>query len=527
MSTTRKVVLIGLDGTERSLLHKWADQGLLPTFRALLAKGLYGQTESIPGLFVASTWPSFYTGMNPANHRRYASTPLKPGSYEFEPRLTGEKVAGEPFWNHLCREGKKVAIMDVPHSTISPNLKGIQINEFGAHDAELGFQTWPPSLATEIIKRFGPPTNHPVHGNCNADRNESEIKEFRDLLLEEVSRKTELTKHFLHQNDWDFFAQVFTQGHCAGHQFWHLHDPQHPWHDPKVAQSVGDPVKDLYVAIDTAIGQIINEIDNNTTVIIFASHGMGLCTMPWGQLCKVLLRLGVASPPKMNRWNVKKILNKNQWKPFLSGCWQQMPKNIQTISRVVKQNLSPFYSLPRPIPLDPASGKCFPVYDNQAHGGIRVNLLGREPNGQVRPGTEYEEFLQELTQDLLDIRNPSTGNRIVKKILRTTEHFDGEYLKELPDLLLEWNTEEPIPSMRSEKIGEMSNTFWHPRTGHHKPDGLFIAYGPNIQAGHLEQPVSIMDLAPTITKLLDVQLLKTDGHPIEELVKSHSTVTPT
>lgn len=527
MSKNRKVVFIGIDGAERALLLKWANQGLLPTFRSLLSKGLHGPTESIPGLFVASTWPSFYTGANPAKHSFHGTTQLMPGTYNFQRFLASESVKGEPFWNHLSREGRKVAIMDIPHCALSSSLNGIQINEFGAHDRTVGFQTWPPSLAPEIENRFGPPTNHLFHGNCNSDRDEQQIKAFRDHLLEEISRKTELTKYFLHQNNWDFFAQVYTQGHCAGHQFWHLHDSRHPWHDPKMAQSLGDPVKDIYVGIDNAIGQVIKEIDDKTTVIVLASHGMGLCVVPWGFLGKILLRLGVASPPELNSWNAKELFSRNQWKPLFSWGWQHMPSAIRTMLKARRQTLSRVLPLPQPIGIDPSSGKCFPVYDTQAHGGIRVNLVGREPHGLVKAGAKYEEFLSQLTQDLLAITNRATGNQIVKRIVRPTECFEGEYLNALPDLLVEWNTEEPIPSIWSEKIGEMSNKFWHPRTGHHKSGGLFMAFGPSIQPGSLDDPVSIMDLAPTIANLLEVNLPQTDGHPIMELVEGHRSITPT
>jgi predicted AlkP superfamily phosphohydrolase/phosphomutase len=70
------------------------------------------------------------------------------------------------------------------------------------------------------------------------------------------------------------FAQVFTEGHCAGHQCWHLHDPAHPNYDPKVVSLTGDPIREVYRAIDSAIGRILAHIDENTYVFFLATHRM-------------------------------------------------------------------------------------------------------------------------------------------------------------------------------------------------------------------------------------------------------------
>ena len=35
------------------------------------------------------------------------------------------------------------------------------------------------------------------------------------------------------EGDWDLFFTVFGESHCAGHQFWKMHDETHPWHDPE------------------------------------------------------------------------------------------------------------------------------------------------------------------------------------------------------------------------------------------------------------------------------------------------------
>ena len=55
-------------------------------------------------------------------------------------------------------------------------------------------------------------------------------------------------------------------------------------------------------------------------------------------------------------------------------------------------------------------------------------------------------------------------------------------------------------------------------TGHHRPGGMFLAFGPSVQPGFLDRTVSVMDFAPTIAQLLNVSLPDVDGQPIDELL---------
>jgi predicted AlkP superfamily phosphohydrolase/phosphomutase len=42
-------------------------------------------------------------------------------------------------------------------------------------------------------------------------------------------------------------------------------------------------------------------------------------------------------------------------------------------------------------------------------GAIRINLRGREPEGVVEPGAEYEAFRREIADALTVLENPETG----------------------------------------------------------------------------------------------------------------------
>jgi len=61
---------------------------------------------------------------------------------------------------------------------------------------------------------------------------------------------------------------------------------------------------------------------------------------------------------------------------------------------------------------------CIP---NDYTGAIRINLKGREPNGIVEPGREYDDLCDELVSEIDNLVNPDTGKRMVSEVLRISE----------------------------------------------------------------------------------------------------------
>ncbi|MGH7268745.1 MAG: alkaline phosphatase family protein [Candidatus Rokuibacteriota bacterium] len=523
MKNLTNVLFLGCCAAERSLILEWADAGVLPAIKALMARGLTGYTENLPGFFVGTTWPSFATGVTPARHGIHSWKQLKPGTYDVYRCHAGTDIKREPFWNCLSRAGRRVAVLDVPHTYPTSRLNGIQVVEWGRHDADLGFATWPPTLKREIERRFGP---NPLKSRCNElplAGGHVAFRGMRDTLLRAVDLKAELTCHYLRQGGWDFFAQVFTESHCVGHQCWHVHDVTHPGHDPAIARRVGDPVKDVYRAIDRGVGRILNEVGPNTTVIFLAGHGMGPKYQAQFLLDKILLRLGVAEPTPGEAPARRE--ERPGWlaplKHLVRWAADHAPDEVRYRAAPVYDRVRRWRDGPPRPPsagIDPSRSKCFSVENNFSHGGIRINLVGREPNGRVQRGPEWETLCRELTTSLLEIVNLDTGKPVVTRVIRTAEMYPGEYLDHLPDLLVDWSNDAPVRAIGSPRIGELRGEYTYRRTGDHRPGGLFVAAGPSIRHGWMDRTVSILDFAPTLTGLLGVDLPEVDGAPIPEVL---------
>jgi predicted AlkP superfamily phosphohydrolase/phosphomutase len=535
MSDRKKIVLLAIDAGDRVLIQNWAQDGTLPTIHSLINRGLVGETVSVEGLYVGSTWPSFYTSVNPGRHGFHRLTQINPGTYEFYRCLPGEFIKREPFWVYLSRGGKKVAVLDIPLSGITTGLNGIQTVEWGSHDGVYGFLTWPRRLKRDIIKRFG---RHPLNKSCDSpNRSPQEFCKFRDHLIEGVNRKCELTLHYLKKGEWDFFVQVFTEGHCAGHQCWHLHDQTHPNYDPQIVSYTGDPIREVYRAIDTAIGRIMRDVDENTLVFFLATHRMAHNIGGNFMLEEILGKLNYLkkwsndAPPE-KQGMIRQIHN------VAKGQWQKVPNRVRTTLQPV---LLPLYNSARSwitrgdlseisSKIDLTNCKCFPHPNSNPVSGIRINRSGREPSGLIKAGKEWEDFCEELSADLLNIVDRDSGKPMIKRIYKTADLFQGEYIDHLPDILVEWNDEKMIGSkgvnedkscrlqMASDKIGLIEGEYTYCRTGDHRTEGLFIVAGPGIKAGHMERTVSIMDFAPTFLSLLGLKIPDFDGKPIREII---------
>lgn len=507
-----QVVFLGICSGDKSLIQKWAAAGYLPNLRRLMAEGRIGEQKGLPGIYVGAHWPSWITGCHPGKNRVHSWQQLQPGTYRQYRCKAGEHMQRRPFWEALSAAGRRVCVLDIPHSRLSANLNGLQTVEWGAHDGAYGFQATSPSLAAEILRKFG---RHPVSGNSDSGRTPEELVAFRDELIQGVRMKGALTRYYYAQERWDFFAQVFTEAHCGGHLLWHLHDPDYRWDLPLDPLGVGDALREVYVAIDQELGGILDMLSPDAMVFFLASHGIAAKYNANHLLDRILVALGHAAPKRPRRHkNWREIVD-----PPLTWGWQHLPsalreqlQPLRQVKRAVIDNVSP------PPVIEPADGKVFTVVNNTAHGAIRVNLIGREPQGKVAPGAEYGALLDTLCEELSGVINLETGCPIVQAIHRCDDLYPGPERHHLPDLFVDWTNEAPVRVVGSNRLPRVEGEYRYVRSGEHRPDGMYIVKGPGIVPGTGGPPVRCMDFAPTVAGLLNVSLdPDIDGQPIRPI----------
>jgi predicted AlkP superfamily phosphohydrolase/phosphomutase len=158
--------------------------------------------------------------------------------------------------------------------------------------------------------------------------------------------------------------------------------------------------------------------------------------------------------------------------------------------------------------------------------GIRINRKGVKPAGVVDE-SEYEPLLELITQKLGELKDPRTGEAIIKRVFRRDEIFHGPYRDEAADLILDWwetslfSTSPSLPEHTSEPAVEIiehkppTTAEWG---GTHRRDGILVAYGKPFRKGIEVEGAELTDMAPTILHLMGQPVPDDmDGRVLEEL----------
>ena len=77
-----RVLVIGLDMGDLALIEKWSLEGFLPTFRSLLAEGMWGELKTTADALHTSSWPTIFTGTLPGKHGVYYPYQPRPGQQQ-------------------------------------------------------------------------------------------------------------------------------------------------------------------------------------------------------------------------------------------------------------------------------------------------------------------------------------------------------------------------------------------------------------------------------------------------------------
>jgi predicted AlkP superfamily phosphohydrolase/phosphomutase len=165
---------------------------------------------------------------------------------------------------------------------------------------------------------------------------------------------------------------------------------------------------------------------------------------------------------------------------------------------------------------------------------IYINLKGRDPDGAVNQGSEYEHTVERLVDVLYDIKDPKTGLRPISLVLRNKEsEFFGLSGKRVGDVVFAASPVYAIDNrvkVSGELFEDLKVAF---RDGSIHGAQLpsvdlgeqgtmkttFIAHGPNIKRGYVrKKPISVMDIAPTIAHILDIPAPKdSEGNIVYDL----------
>lgn len=430
----------------------------MPTFRRIKKEGYFGL--SVPPIPAQTpvAWTTFMTGKNPGKHGIFSFAMRKPGTYERE-IIQPQTNKAKTLWNILSKEGKKVGVINVPMSDVD-GIRGFIIPGFVSRNEGIPY---PDKVKEKIKRQLG--INRLV-GDVEIEIL-NKVKREPDLFFKRVNQITDQTArvahHLFQEEDWDFFMTVFMGTDRIQHFFWRYVDDAHPKFEKT---RFTEFVKDYYIKMDKIIGDFIQSADKDTTVIVLSDHGF----------CPV---------------HSEVIVNN-----YLQELGFLKVKNGK---------------------IDLHNSKAI----SYGYGDIWLNVKGREPQGIVNPGEEYEATRNQIIHQLKKVS--IDGEKPWKDIKKREEIYHGNYVKNAPDLLIVFN--EGWQAARRPEITERNkqkryvndNPRWSGgHDGTHDPadvPGIIGVYGSGIQGGKKLQ-VHLWDVAPTILNLMGISVLADmDGKP--------------
>jgi predicted AlkP superfamily phosphohydrolase/phosphomutase len=122
----------------------------------------------------------------------------------------------------------------------------------------------PPGAMEEILARYGPhPIPHDPVARTRCDDHDGSERGFRQLLgqlLTGAETRGRLLRDLLDSEAWDLFVGVFCEGHCAGHELWHMHDERSPWYDPAAPEDLRGALRRVYEQLDAALAHVLGGV---------------------------------------------------------------------------------------------------------------------------------------------------------------------------------------------------------------------------------------------------------------------------
>lgn len=522
-----KHLIVGLDGAELSLIEALGPSRL-PHLTGLMARGAFGAMRTVPPHATLPNWLTFLTALDPGHHGVFDFTER----HGYSVRFTGGTARRAPLWlQRLDAAGMVCAAMGFPGTWPPPELQhGLWVSGWDSPVAHAGGASFvgPRREAKAFVQRFGALAFDDVD-EFRADE-EGWHRRLPDALSARVQRKVHVATTLLCDRSWDVFAVYFGESDTAAHHLWGLHDPRSPRHPSGTAEGEQKGLTRVYESLDQALGQLLERAGPGAEVTVVSDHGSGGSSDRVLYLNRVLARAGlltfrsphavVPSAARIKDLALKKLPAPLRERLFRLGG-TALPSLLESRVRFGAIRMSHTRAFSDELNYFPA---------------VHLNLRGREPEGTVT-ADEVHTVVDQVRRALLNLRDPWTGEPVVRRVLRREEVYGGPHVPRAPDLILEMHLVEGYGhNLQPSSTAPPGKNPWRrlepeeylsrkgrSLPGSHRPNGLFIAAGPAVRA-HGPVDAHIADAAVTALARMGVQAPPlTSGRILREILHRDPT----
>jgi predicted AlkP superfamily phosphohydrolase/phosphomutase len=422
----------------------------LPNFQRLKEEGVLG--TSIPPCPAQTpvAWTTFMTGKNPGKHGIFSFAARKFRTYERE-IARPNNIQAKTLFQLISEQGKKVGAVNVPMSSFQ-GVNGFMIPGFLD---ELEGIPQPSNIRKTIQDKFG---ISKLAGDVETDllsRVEDEPDQFFSRVEQLTEIQLDICLHLLECETWDLFMTVFMGGDRIQHFFWKNIDPTHPHYK---SNTYSRKFKEFYLTLDDVVGKLLEYHQDDMITFLVSDHSF--CPVAKEMILNNYLQVIHMVQSSQGRINVEK-------------------------SKAI----------------------------SYGYGDIWINVNGREPNGVVTPGDEYNRVREAIITHLKNIS--IEGHHPIAEVKRREELYWGPYSEKSPDLVTiftaGWQAARRPELINSTEPSHFINEHLRWSGGHdgtHDPTdvpGILGILGSNLKSNQ-QLRVYLRDLAPTILKTMDLRI---------------------
>jgi len=494
-----KVFIIGFDGASYDLIEKWASAGILPNFKKVMSEGVYGPLRTTIPPLTPCAWNSMVTGNNPGKHGVYDFTRLdENGSLKFN---NSSQVRSPKIWNYLDRKDLKSLVFNVPFTYPASKINGIMITDFTTPSIDSEF-TYPQDLKSHILDNY---KDFRISEGVRYSENMADKLSYLKSCFDTDNVKLSILTDLLKKERYDFVMFTFMFIDHIQHFYWKYMDESHPFyeHDDNLSSSI----MDAYKRADEILGTLM-EAYKEYNFIVVSDHGAGPYFMDIS-MNKWLADNGYLFFKK-SRNPLKMITNAIGIDFFVSKL-----VNLGLLNKLKKIS---FLKKTFAMSYEDIDWKRTKAYSFGYYAPIYLN----------KKLIETEEEKKRTEDDIIDglnkIEDPFSKQPIIKQIWKKSDLYSGSMVGSLPDIIM--NIGDFAYCSSSEMVMSSNQLFSKPKTfksGDHRMNGIFMAYGPDFKKGTNVKDANIIDIAPTVLHMFGIQIPgDVDGKVLKHAFKSES-----
>ncbi len=405
------LVVVGIDGAPADVLSRFEMR-----FLARLAeRGRSGPLASTTPAATLPAWTSAWTGVGPGGHGVFDFTRREGRRVRF---VGGSARRARTVFRSLADAGRRVGLVGFPATYPPESLAGGFVvsgwDSPVAHRGDASF-VWPRELFDWIVARHGPIRFDDVN---EFRTNDLWFAGLAARLIARVERRAALVADLIEHRRPDALFVYFGESDTASHHLWSFYDPASPRRPARVSADLADGLGRVYRAIDRAAERIVSAMRRTAgepRVIALSDHGSGGASDKVLHLNRALAEAGLLR--------------------FRGGPARRWPSRVRSMAtRVLSPRL-------REAAFRLNGGALGSWLESRVRFGsidfARTAAFSEELNYAPSVWLEDPAAARDVEQALVALCDPWSGRPVVRTVRRREEVYEGPFVAEAPDLLLD------------------------------------------------------------------------------------------